>query len=110
MRLLLDENFPASFAKQFSGFEVQTIHRLGWAGMRNGALMRNASAVCEVFLTLDQNLEFQQNIQRLSFGVVVVIARSNRVLDLLPVMPAILDAVRRVRPGNVLRAGPVNLA
>jgi hypothetical protein len=34
----------------------------GWAGIKNGELLRRAHGMCDVFVTLDRNLEFQQNI------------------------------------------------
>jgi len=72
MRLLLDENFPSDFSALITEHDVQTVHRLGWSGMKNGELLRRAAGLCDVFMTLDRNLEFQQNIKALSFGVIVV--------------------------------------
>ena len=65
MRILLDENFPVDFAKLLVGNEVAVthVHSLGWSGIKNGELLRRAYGVCEVFVTLDRNLEFQQNIR-----------------------------------------------
>jgi len=83
MRILLDENFPVDFAKLLVGHEVATVYNLGWSGIKNGELLRRAYSVCEVFVTLDRNLEFQKNIKVLPFGIVVVCARSNRVVDSL---------------------------
>lgn len=77
MRKLLDENFPTDFAKLLAGHDVSSVHSLGWSGIKNGELLRRAGAVCEVFVTLDQNLEFQQNIKALPFGVVVCPACSS---------------------------------
>ena len=65
MRILLDENFPADFSKLLVGHEVFTVHSLGWSGVKNGELLRRAHSVCEVFVTLDRNLEFQQNLKAL---------------------------------------------
>lgn len=103
MRILLDENFPIDFTKLLVGHEVTTIHvhSLGWSGIKNGELLRRAYSVCDVFVTLDRNLEFQQNIKVLPFGVVVVCARSNRVADLAPHIANILEAASRVAPGQV---------
>ena len=56
MRLLLDENFPADFAKLLGDHEVTTVHSLGWSGIKNGELLRRAHTVCDVFVTLDRNL------------------------------------------------------
>ena len=105
MRLLLDENFPVDFAKFVLGHDVATVHSLGWAGTRNGELLRRARAVCDVFVTLDRSLEFQQNVKTFPFGVVVVKANSNRLADLLPHVASILDAATKASPGTVRKAG-----
>ena len=62
MRVLLDENIPVDFAAELPGHEIDTVVRLGWAGVLNGELMRRAAECCDVFITLDRNIEFQQNI------------------------------------------------
>ena len=105
MRILLDENFPVDFAKLLVGHEVTTlhVHNLGWSGIKNGELLRRASSVCEVFITLDRNLEFQQNTKVLPFGVVVLCARSNRIFDLTPHIDSLLEAANRIAPGQVER-------
>ena len=105
MRILLDENFPADFAKLLVGHEIATVHSLGWSGSKNGELLRLAHGICEVFVTLDRNLEFQQNIKVLPFGVIVVRSRTNRMADLTPHVASILTAAGRVAPGQVERAG-----
>jgi len=105
MRILLDENFPADFAKLLVGHEIATVHSLGWSGSKNGELLRLAHGICEVFVTLDRNLEFQQNIKVLPFGVIVVRSRTNRMADLTPHVASILAAAGRVAPGQVERAG-----
>jgi hypothetical protein len=56
-----------------------------------------------VFLTGDQNLEFQQNISKRRLGVVVLRADSNALEDLLTLIPAALTAIDAVRPGQVVR-------
>ena len=55
MRILLDENFPADFAALLVGHEASNVHSHGWAGIKNGELLRRAHGVCEVFVTLDRN-------------------------------------------------------
>jgi hypothetical protein len=105
MRILLDENFPVDFAKLLVGHEVATVYSLGWSGIKNGELLRRAHSVCDVFVTLDRNLEFQQNLKVLPFGIVVVSAHSNRVAELAPHIASILAAASRVAPGQVEKAG-----
>jgi predicted nuclease of predicted toxin-antitoxin system len=102
MRILLDENFPADFAGFLVHAEVEviTVHSLGWSGVKNGELLRRAREICDVFVTLDRNLEFQQNIKVLPFGIVVVRSRSNRVADLVPHVTSLIAAAMRVLPGQ----------
>lgn len=80
-------------------------YTVGRDGTRNGELLRRASGVCDVFVTLDRNLEFQQNIKSLSFGIVVVRARSNRLIHLTPLVSGLLEAATKVRPSQVVKAG-----
>lgn len=103
MRLLLDENIPVGFAGFFQGHDVLTVQGLGWSAIKNGALLQRAGGVCDVFITLDRSLEFQQKIKHLSFGVIVIIARSSRISDLSPVAPNLNDAIGRVKAGQILR-------
>jgi uncharacterized protein (DUF433 family) len=56
-----------------------------------------------VFLTGDQNLEFQQNISKRRLGVVVLRAASNALEDLLPLVPGALIAIETVQPGQTVR-------
>ena len=78
---------------------------LGWAGTKNGALLKRASGQCDVFVTMDGNIEHQQDFANLRFGVVVISAASNRMADLQPVIPDLLHAIGGVRPGDVRRVG-----
>jgi predicted nuclease of predicted toxin-antitoxin system len=105
MRLLLDEQFPLDFARELSAPAVLHVHSLGWAGVKNGELLRRAGGVCDVFVTLDRSLQFQQNLRALPFGIVVVRATSNRLLDLSPHAFAIVDAAGRVKRGQVVVVG-----
>jgi hypothetical protein len=57
------------------------------------------------FLTVDQNLEFQQNVAASGIAVVVVVATTNRLKELRPLIPAILASLQRVKPGQVVRVG-----
>jgi len=59
----------------------------------------------EGFLTVDQNVPFQQNVAASGIAVLVVVARTNRLKELRPLVPGILDALRRVKPGQVIRVG-----
>jgi len=104
MRPLLDENFPSDFANLIVEHQVRTVHSYGWSGIRNGELLRRANEVCDVFVTLDRNLEFQQDIKVSPFGVVVVTALFNRMVHLAPHIESIA-AIYRTAPETVVKAG-----
>lgn len=104
MRILLDEQLPRQLAPYLVGHDARTVHQESWAGLKNGALLTQAEdAGFSVFLTGDQNLEFQQNISKRRLGVVVLCAVSNALEDLLPLVPAGLTAITAVRPGQLIR-------
>ena len=105
MRVLLDENLPLEFAAEIVGFSVATVRGLGWSGTKNGELMRRAAPICEVFVTMDRKLPYQQNIPALSFGVIIVYAHSNRLADLRPIVPELLTAIPTTAPGTWVRVG-----
>lgn len=106
MRVLLDESLPRQLARELTEHDVRTVPEQGWAGLRNSELLRLAvEEGFEVFLTADQNLEYQQNLQRLGVAVVVVASRTSRLEDLRPLIPGILRAIPAIRRGEVVRVG-----
>ena len=105
MRVLLDENLPHDLIGELDGLDVVTVQGLGWAGVKNGELLRRAAGHISAFVTMDRKLEREHDLSALPFGVVVVRARSNRVQDLRPLVVAIRETVARIRPGSVERIG-----
>ena len=104
MRILLDEQLPRQFAPYLVSHDVRTVQQESWAGLKNGALLSAAeTAGFAVFLTGDQNLQFQQNISKRRLGVVVLCAASNALEDLLPLVPAALASIDVIQPGQVVR-------
>lgn len=104
MRILLDEQLPRQLAPYLVGHDVRTVQEESWAGLKNGELLSRAEgAGFSVFLTGDQNLQFQQNISRRRLGVVVLCAVSSALEDLLPLLPSALGAIEAVEPGHVVR-------
>lgn len=108
MRVLLDENLPHDLSSALTGHVVSTVQGLGWAGTKNGALLKRAGDVCDVFISMDGNIEHQQDLANLSFGVVVIDAPSNRMADLLPTVAELLQK-RRIF-GNVHLEGDLTTA
>lgn len=93
---------PHDVAAAVAGHRVETVQGLGWAGAKNGTLLRAAREEgFDVLVTVDRNMEYQQNIPASGLALVVLRARSTRVADLLPAIPALLAALPTVAPGTV---------
>ena len=104
MRILLDEQLPRQLAPYLIGHDARTVQQESWTGLKNGVLLTSAeTAGFDVFLTGDQNLEFQQNISKRRLGVVVLCAASNALEDLVPLIPRALAAIETIQPGRVVR-------
>ncbi|WP_414570474.1 DUF5615 family PIN-like protein [Nostoc sp. CCY 9925] len=81
MRLLLDECIDRKFAREFSGYEVKTVPQMKWAGVKNRQLLALAEVEFDVFITVDRNLSFQQNLPQFNIAVIVLQVSSNRLAD-----------------------------
>lgn len=101
-RILFDENVPRDLRLELSEFAIRTVHEQGWAGLKNGQLLRTAIGSFDALLTCDRSLQFQQNLPGLAIGVVVVLAVSNRLEHLRPLVPKIQEALTGVEPGMVI--------
>ena len=105
MKVLLDENLPRKLAGHLIGHECRTVVACGWSGKKNGDLLALADLQFDVLLTLDKNLPYQQNLDTRRIAVLIVRARSNRIQDLLPVVPECLAALATIQPRQVVRVG-----
>jgi hypothetical protein len=78
---------------------------MGWSGKKNGELVSLAESDFDVLVTIDQGLEYQQNLASRNIAVLVFDARSNQIEDLGPAVPSALSALEIIRPGRVVRVG-----
>jgi hypothetical protein len=78
---------------------------MGWSGLSNGALMREAAGSLDAILTADQNIEFQQNLSELPLPVVVLVAPTNRIESLEPLVPELLGVLQTLGPRELVRVG-----
>jgi hypothetical protein len=88
------------FTKEFVGYEVKTVPQMGWAGVKNGQLLAFAEAEFDVFITVDRNLSFQQNLPEFNIAVIVLQAPSNRLADLKPLAPQVLAILATAAKGQ----------
>ena len=64
-------------------------------------LLQLAAGQFDLLLTVDRNLEYQQNFAGVALAVIVIHAPSNDVAVLRPLMPAVLAAISETKPGMV---------
>jgi hypothetical protein len=100
MRLLLDECIDRKLAREFVGYEVKTIPQMGWAGTKNGQLLALAETEFDVFITVDRNLLFQQNLPQFDIAVIVLQAPSNRLAELKPLVSKVLGILSIAAKGQ----------
>jgi len=105
VKLLLDECIDRRLARDLAGHEVRTVPQMGWAGIKNGALLTLAEKEFDAFITVDRNLSFQQNLPEFNIAVLVLHAPSNRLADLRPLVPKILLTLPALTKGQAEDVG-----
>ena len=103
MRILIDECIDERFRKSLPGHDCQTARYAGLAGLKNGDLLTAAeTGKFDIFLTVDQGIEYQQNRTARKIAIIILCARSNRLKDLLSLAPACLARIKSIRPGQIV--------
>ena len=105
MKLLLDESVPRRLGSLFpDSFEVRTVQQMGWAGSKNGDLLRMADENgFDAFITVDQGIEYQQNLAGLALPVIIMVARRNRLQELQPLVPGVVAILSRTPQSRIYR-------
>src|SRR3990172_4934863 len=103
MRVLLDECLPRKLKQDLAGHEVRTVPEAGWAGKKNGELLRLAAGRFDVLITVDRSLLYQQNLEGIPIAVISLGDRSNRLKDLRPLMAQVQAMLSTVKPGQMVR-------
>jgi predicted nuclease of predicted toxin-antitoxin system len=107
MKILIDECLPDELKDSVTsmGHECQTVRRAGYGSKKNGELLMLAEGLWDVLLTSDRNIKYQQNMIGRSMSILILRAKSNRMKDLLPLMPACAEALLSIQPGRVVEVG-----
>jgi len=105
MRILLDESLPRRLRQAFAEHAVSTVAEAGWSGVENGELLRLAATRFDMFITADQNLQFQQNLSALPITVAVLVARNNKLESLLAPAADLLSRLDSIAPRSLVRCG-----
>jgi len=105
MRLLLDESVPQRLRRSLPGHAIRTVVEMGWGGIRNGELLTRAANEFDALISVDKNLQYQQNLDTLPITVIVLNARSNELPYLLPLIPKLEEALASLLPHTFVRIG-----
>jgi hypothetical protein len=106
MRILIDECIDERFRNSFADRDCQTARYAGMAGLKNGELLLAAEAAkFDVLLTLDQGIEYQQNLAGRNIAIIILRPKSNRLSDLLPHVSSCLAHLESITRGQVVRIG-----
>jgi len=103
MELLIDECLPRALKRLFGEHTCRTVQEMGWAGKKNGLLLTLAETEFDVLITMDQGFEYQQNLMDRRIALLLLVAASNQLEDLAPVVPSDLAALHGIQPGSVVR-------
>jgi hypothetical protein len=104
MRVFLDECVDWRLARDLIGHQVMTTSQMGWS-IENGRLLALAAQEFDVFITVDRNLSYQQNLTAVSIPVIVLRAASNRLAELQLLVPELLAVIAAAKPGSATIVG-----
>jgi predicted nuclease of predicted toxin-antitoxin system len=102
MKVLLDECVTRHLKSDFPGHEVLTVEEAGFKGLKNGRLLQAASGQHEVLATVDQNLQYQQNLKNFAIAIIVLKAKRSTYPMLKPLMPQVLENLEKIKPGEII--------
>jgi hypothetical protein len=103
MRILIDECLPRKLKHELPEHDVSTVAEMGWAGVKNGELLRLMEAQFDVFITVDGNLTYQQKLSSLKIAIITLKARNNKYETLKPLMARVQENLAVLKPGEILR-------
>ena len=102
MQILIDECLPKKLKRELVEYTVFTVQEKGWAGMKNGELLRRAEKEFDVWVTADQNIAHQQDIKRFDIAIIVLVAPRNQLNFLLPLTPQLHKVLQTIQPGQII--------
>lgn len=104
MKILLDECVPRKlkFMLVAAGYDCETAREAGFGGVTNGKLLAQAELLFDVLVTIDRNIQYQQNLARRNIAILVLCAYSNDISDIEPLVPDAVKALKSIKPGQVV--------
>jgi predicted nuclease of predicted toxin-antitoxin system len=105
MKILIDECLPKKLKREFPDHDVSTVEDMGWKGKKNGELLSLIEQEFEVFVTIDSNMSNQQKLSKYKIAYVFLSAKTNRLEDVKPFIPEVLEKLDELKTGDILKVG-----
>jgi|SRR5579859_3417774 len=107
MRLLIDECLPRKLQFLFAeaGLECETVRDAGFSGKENGELLALADKEFDVLVTIDRNMQFQQNLAGKTIAILIIRVASSDLDDIRPYVPQAIAALKFIKPQQVVEVG-----
>lgn len=107
MKILIDECVPIglSAALRKRGYHCDTVREAGYGSKKNGELLELAEGRWDVLLTIDKNIRYQQIVSGRKMGVLILRVKSNRLPDVLQNLSSCIEALKSIRPGQIIEVG-----
>ena len=103
MKIVVDECLPKRVIHFFDRDSAYTVPQIGLSGTKDRELLEELDRrEIDVFITIDGNIEYQQQFKHREFGTVVILSVSNRFDDLLHLKEQIVKAVHSVVRGEII--------
>ena len=102
MRLLLDECVPQRLKHDFPEHHVWTVDEVGLCGVKNGELLTAAAKKFDALITVDRQMQFQQNLSSFDIALIILIAKPCRYPQLKLLVPRVLTVLDQIQPGVIV--------
>ena len=100
MKILLDECVPWPMHTILTAHVCATAQQRGWGGIKNGDLLKLAEAEFELFVTSDQNIQYQQNLSGRRIAILQL--STNKLRRILAATAEVQAAVSAIQAGEFL--------
>ena len=94
MKIIVDECVPSIVKRGLPVLNIVSAQDMGWAGIKNGRLLKLVAADFDIFITSDKNLRYQQDLA--GFDIAVIVLPSNQVPVIKAMLTAIDNAIRDI--------------
>lgn len=103
MRILIDECLPKHLAQIIPTHQTDAVVSVGWSGKKNGELLKLAEAArYDVFITADQNLQYQQNLKNREIAIIVLKLESIRMQSIQVILPQLLQMLQSINKNDFI--------